>query len=176
MIAYRCTFAYFCSVLHVFALVTRILSMNDIALPRRSNRAFLSWQFAQNFNAILLQKQKQNTFTSQDGNKRKPAPSKDNFLPVSTQLLYLNLTWCFRKIACLSKPKSYMNTNIWMKIHVWNYISFLVCLGERHCSFSGIHINMVSRSSWKQTSHSFSKESKWKSEKMRCTFFWKIMW
>ncbi|CAH3150356.1 unnamed protein product [Pocillopora meandrina] len=39
-------------------------------------------KFAQSFNAILVEKQKQNTFTSQDGSKRKAQPVKDNFLPV----------------------------------------------------------------------------------------------
>lgn len=43
------------------------------------------WQFTQSFSAILLEKQKQNTYTSQDGNKRKPQPVKDNFVPVSTK-------------------------------------------------------------------------------------------
>lgn len=46
---------------------------------------FFFWQFTQSFSAILLEKQKQNTYTSQDGNKRKPQPVKDNFVPVSTQ-------------------------------------------------------------------------------------------
>lgn len=39
-------------------------------------------KFAQSFSSILIEKQKQNTFTSQDGNKRKPQPAKDNFQPV----------------------------------------------------------------------------------------------
>ena len=43
----------------------------------------LSLQFAQSFNAILLEKQKQNTYSSQDGNKRKTQTVKDNFVPVS---------------------------------------------------------------------------------------------
>jgi len=40
-------------------------------------------KFAQSFNTILLEKQKQNTYTSQDGNKRKTQSVKDNFMPVS---------------------------------------------------------------------------------------------
>ena len=44
---------------------------------------FLYIQFAQSFNTILLEKQKQNTYTSQDGNKRKTQSVKDNFMPVS---------------------------------------------------------------------------------------------
>ena len=63
---------------------------------------FLYIQFAQSFNTILLEKQKQNTYTSQDGNKRKTQSVKDNFMPVSVDKILCKIAEVLGQIKQVS--------------------------------------------------------------------------